>query len=179
MNKFQIARLKHKSNNIKYLLIAEAPPKEDSNRFFYFENVIKGDSLFLETMKVLYLGKNVYVPEIRNNKKKLLDRFKNNGFYLEDSMDEPIKSKSSKAKINEIWSHLPELINKLKKIVSIETKIILISATVYSACYSSLIKEGFNIINEHQIYFPGSGGQKKFRQEFSKLLKKQGFKTSI
>ena len=48
------ARLKYKPKKIKYLLIAETPPKSNSNRYFYYENVKEKDSLFLETMIVLY-----------------------------------------------------------------------------------------------------------------------------
>jgi hypothetical protein len=51
---FEIARRKYKPQSIKFLFVAEAPPKKESGRFFYFENVSDKDSLFLEMMKVLY-----------------------------------------------------------------------------------------------------------------------------
>lgn len=54
MNIFEKPRQKYKPKKIDYLLIAETPPKSDSNRFFYFEQVDRQDSLFLETMKCLY-----------------------------------------------------------------------------------------------------------------------------
>ncbi len=71
MNQFEKARLKYKPKQIKYLLIAETPPKLDSDRFFYFENVDRQDSLFLETMKLLYLDRaeNIDTKTIRKNKK--------------------------------------------------------------------------------------------------------------
>jgi len=48
-NPFQLAREKYKPEKIVYLLVAETPPRLDSNRFFYFEDVRNQDSLFLET----------------------------------------------------------------------------------------------------------------------------------
>jgi hypothetical protein len=53
---FEDARQKYKPDEIKFLLIAEAPPDAESGRFFYFEEVDKHDNLFIETMKVLYPG---------------------------------------------------------------------------------------------------------------------------
>jgi hypothetical protein len=39
MNRFDKARQKYKPEHIKLLFIAEAPPKLESERFFYYENV--------------------------------------------------------------------------------------------------------------------------------------------
>lgn len=36
MDKFEIARIKYKPDVIKFLLVAETPPKSDSDRFFLF-----------------------------------------------------------------------------------------------------------------------------------------------
>lgn len=79
MEKFESARLKYKPDLIRYLLIAESPPKTDSNRFFYFEDVGEQDSLFLETMKVLYPKdtSQIKTKEIRNKKATFLLKFKN------------------------------------------------------------------------------------------------------
>lgn len=73
------ARRRYQPDQIKCLLIAEAPPKESSGRFFYYENISDGDSLFLETMKVLY--PNYYAQfkntkSVRNNKSLFLKKFK-------------------------------------------------------------------------------------------------------
>jgi len=97
MNQFEKARQKFKPNKIKYLLIAETPPKSGSDRFFYFENVEKQDSLFLETMKLLYPRETELLKpkEIRKRKKEFLEKFKNDGFYLIDSLDQPFDNSRS------------------------------------------------------------------------------------
>ena len=179
MDKFVKAREKYKPSNIKFILIAESPPKIDSERFFYFENVCEKDSLFLETMKVLYLGEGKYVAsEARTNKRFLLKKFQEDGFYLEDSVSYPLVCKQNQ-KVNKIKNNLSDLKERLKLYKLSKTKIILIAATVYEACYDNLKQNGFNVINTKSIAFPGSGGQKKFKKYFSELLRKHGFETKL
>lgn len=173
MNKFEQARQKYKPDKIKYLLIAETPPKLSSNRFFYFEEVSDKDSLFWETMKVLYPEKieNIPIKVLRLKKKYFLDLFKNDGFYLIDSLEIPFEKKySSQQKIKLIKSGQDKLYDKIKSICDNETKIILIAVPVYKANYKFLRDKNVNVINTEQIDFPGSGGQLKFRMKFSNIL---------
>ena len=51
---FESARGDFRPKPINILFVAEAPPSLGSRRFFYFLKVERGDSLFLEMMKVLY-----------------------------------------------------------------------------------------------------------------------------
>ncbi|MFH1327240.1 MAG: hypothetical protein ABIH76_00065 [Candidatus Bathyarchaeota archaeon] len=167
--KIESARNKYKPKKIKYLLVAEAPPKIESNRFFYFENIRRGDSLFLETMKVVYPKQFIDVKYVRDKKTTFLEQFKRDGFYLIDSVDHPINGTSSQKK-KEIQKNLPQLSEKIVKLANEETKVILISATVYEVCYDYLKKKGINVSNIEMIDFPGSGGQKKYREKIEKIL---------
>lgn len=172
-DRFEIARLKFKPEIIKFLFIAETPPKSDSNRFFYFENVEKQDSLFLETMKALYPleTQNVETREIRRRKEEFLNSFKNDGFYLVDSLDKPFDEKySSDKKIRLIKEGQYRLLEKIKPLISIDTKVILIAAPVYRANFQYLKENGIPVINNELIDFPGSGGQKKFREKLRKVI---------
>ncbi|MCH8942969.1 MAG: hypothetical protein IIA48_11100 [Bacteroidetes bacterium] len=169
-NKITSARLKYKPEKIKYLFVAEAPPKEDSDRFFYFENVLTADSLFLETMKVLYPKDYTVAKVVRLQKKKFLEKFKEDEFYLIDSTDQPMENNSQSYKKNKIKEALPSLKEKIKNLVNEKTKIILISKPVYDVCFTPLINEGFNIVNTGMIDFPGSSGQEKFKEKLQKLL---------
>jgi len=171
---FETARTAYKPQAIKYLFVAEAPPKEGSGRFFYFDNVSDKDSLFLETMKVLYPKHYSEAKIVRLQKKQFLERFKSDGFYLIDSCDSPMEDSSPSKKRKQIQGSLPSLRNKLRELATDGVKIILISATVYDEC-SILKPEGFNIINDEMIDFPGSGGQAKFREKLGSLLSKQGW----
>lgn len=174
MNKFEKARLKYKPEKIKYLLVAETPPKSDSNRFFYFENVDKQDSLFLETMKLLYPNDTEFVEtkKIRERKKEFLIKFLKDGFYLIDSLDKPFEKKySTTQKIKLIRNGQNQLIEKIQNLLSEKTKVILIASPVFKANFDFLINQGIPVINKELIDFPGSGGQKKYREKMKKILK--------
>lgn len=62
---FESAREKYRPKKARFLLIAEAPPKASTGRFFYFEDVSRGDGLFLETMKMLCPADYTSVKERR------------------------------------------------------------------------------------------------------------------
>jgi len=175
---FESVRQKYKPEVIKFLLIAEAPPKVESKRFFYFEDVQNGDSLFLETMKVLYPDDCSVTKNVRRQKRKFLERFKNDRFYLIDATDTPMEDSRPAEKREQIKKSLPSLIKKIRSVASEDTKIILISSTVYNVAVHVLKLEGFNVINECMIDFPGSGGQAKFRNKISALLQKYGWRAS-
>lgn len=173
MNNFEKARLKYKTSTIKYLLIAETPPKSDFNRFFYFENVKDQDSLFLETMKVLYpeKTKNVVTKTIRKDRKEFLERFKNDGFYLIDSLEFPFEEDYTPSqKVKLIITGQNDLLEKIRKQCTKTTKVILIAATFYKANDKFLRTNGVNIINQESIDFPGSGGQRKYREKMKRIL---------
>ncbi len=167
--KFELARERYKPDRIKYLLVAEAPPPEDSNRFFYYLDVDRGDSLFLETMKVLY-PTGYDTRTVRNKKAIYLERFRADGFYLIDATDIPMPNYSRAQKRKQFRTSLPELIEKIGLLSNKKVKIILISAPVYQECYEPLMMKGFNVINTEMIDFPGSGGQNKFRNKMRKVL---------
>lgn len=171
MNNIEISRLKYKPEKINYLLIAETPPKSDSERFFYFENVYKQDSLFLETMKLIYpeITKHLDIKDIRKSKKKFLEKFKDDGYFLIDSLKDPFDSKlSSRQKIKLLKNGQQELLAEIKSLQKESFKVILISATVFKANYEFLKLNNVSVVNNEYIDFPGSGGQKKYREKMIK-----------
>ena len=171
---FEKARRKYRPELIKYLLVAETPPKSDSKRFFYFENVDEQDSLFLETMKCLYPSdtRNVETKTIRARKSYFLQKFQKDGFYLIDSLDAPFEERySSKKKEALLVAGQKELLAKIKSLCSTKTKVILIAAPVFKANYSFLSANNVNVINKDLVDFPGSGGQRKFQEKFGMLIK--------
>lgn len=175
MNKIEKARQKYKPESIRYLFIAETPPKSDSERFFYFEDVDNQDSLFLETMKILYpqYTDGVDTKEIRKTKKVFLEKFKRDGYYLIDSLNSPFEEKFNPSrKVRLLREGQKDLLSRIKLLLNRETEVILISATVHKANYEFLRSNGIPVINEELIDFPGSGGQKKFREKIKSILQR-------
>jgi len=173
MNQFEKARLEYKPEQIKYLLVAETPPKSDSKRFFYFEDVTKQDSLFIETMKHLYprQTEDLETKEIRRRKEEFLRRFQSDGFYLIDSLEEPFEERHSTRKKTKLISEgQTKLLRKIQLLLTPETKIILIAVPVYHANHRFLLDNGIPVLNEEPIDFPGSGGQIKFKTKMGRIL---------
>ena len=173
MTTIQKAREKYLPNKIKLLFVAESPP-EDVKRFFYFEDVPEQDSLFIQTMRVLY-NITESAPFIRRNKKSLLEQFQKDGFFLEDALDHPIGVSGTKAKISVIKKHQSTFMSKLSQTIDKSVPIILIARTVYDGLGNLLIQKGYNVLNTEMIDFPGRSGQSKFRVKMGKAL--QLFRT--
>lgn len=173
---FDVARIQFRPDHIKTLFIAEAPPSKKSHRFFYFVSVSRGDTLFLETMKVLYPDEFYSAQHARQHKREFLTRFQNDGFYLIDACKSPMpKGVSFSEKKRTVRDNLPFLRTTLKSISALcdsRSKIILISKSVYLTCSSELA--AFNVINDCMIDFPAAGRQRHFRRKLNSLLKKSG-----
>ncbi len=178
MSRFENARQKYKPKVIKYLFVAETPPKSDSERFFYFEKVDKQDSLFLETMKILYPNETKFAETktIRKRKKEFLEKFRDDGFYLIDSLNKPFEEKfNTRQKVMLIKNGQGQLLKNIRELISEETKVILIAAPVFKANFDFLKKHSIPIINEEFIDFPGSGGQKKYKKKMKTVLEQNHY----
>lgn len=175
MTDFEQVRRSYRPEVVKFALVAEAPPSKESGRFFYFENVPTGDSLFLEVMKSLYPRTCIDVKQIRASKPGLLRRFREDGFYLLDACPDPIDGKGRPLKIRCLRAGLDHLLSSLKGIRNPSMKVVLISATVYEVCCLPLRQTGYDVINTEMIDFPGSGRQKEFQRKFRRLMQGNGW----
>jgi hypothetical protein len=174
---FAAARRRYRPPRIRYVLVAESPPQAASGRFFYYEDVTEGDSLFWETMKVLYPDDYRASDPPRHRKREFMGRFRDDGFYLIDAVDEPLGDAPSAEKRRRIGESLPRLCRDLGDVCAGGAKAVLISAPVYDACAAALRAEGVDVINEEMIDFPGSGGQRKFCEKLTRLLLQHGALT--
>jgi len=189
---FEAARNNYLPDQIELLFIAEAPPADGDKRFFYFVPVDRGDTLFLEMVKVLYpkqagFSESVENPKlkfnarwVRDQKAQFLANFKRDGFYLIDAVDEPMpKGTTRKVKEEKIRSSLPSLKDKLKVLCDDrDVPVILLGALVYKVCAAELQRSGVRVLNEEKIDIPAQGGQKKFRCKLGKLLSSNKVRTS-
>ena len=176
------ARTKYRPKTIHWLLIAEAPPAA-ADRFFYFEDVRRGDLLFLETVRALFEeAKNAQPQQIRDSKIRYLAAFKREGFYLIDVCDKPIeRSKTKGSQIRAAAKHLASKLDDLRVdgYLSGDTKIVLVSKTVHDYCYTLLHDAGFNVVNSEFLPFPSNGHQKKYRKNLASILRKYRLPASM
>lgn len=165
-NRYAKARNRFKPRQVTMVLIVEGPP-DSLDRHFYFEDVKKHDSLFLEIMGVLYPEqKKRYLAAGRDTmlKEDLLEAFKEDGYWLLDLSEIPCNLLEESLK-----NCLPSLLERLKSQVDKRTPIILIKANVYDLCYAPLVADGYTVYKE-RIPFPGSGQQRVFREKFKQAL---------
>lgn len=164
--RYRKARDKYKPRQVRTVLIAEGPPNS-LERHFYFEDVKKHDSLFLEIMEVLYPEqKQRYLSSKRDTllKTELLESFQEDGYWLLHLSEIPCSLNNAP-----LQTLVPSLLLRLEKEISKETPVILIKSSLYDLCYETLVLHRYNVINE-RIPFPGSGQQGVFREKFRKAL---------
>ena len=157
------AKERYRPESIKLIFIAEAPPCA-TDRFFYFEDVQKGDSLFLHIIRAVFPDLEQWpTKEIRARKEELLYRFMEAGYFLDHSVPESIpKGTKPKDKVAIIKGEQAGLIKRLEVYKS-QAKLVLISANVHNLNYEPLLNAGYNILNDFKIPYPGSGQQGKFK----------------
>jgi hypothetical protein len=161
------ARNKYRPDQVKVLFIAEAPPSAN-DRFFYFENVKDKDSLFLHLIRGIYQDVALWeVKKIRSNKEQLLLRFMEDGYFLDDAVNQPIpQGTSSSQKVKRIKENQDDLLARLNQYS--DCKIVLLSSTVFNANYSFLSSR-YTVVNRFPIPFPSSGQQSNFKREFQRI----------
>jgi hypothetical protein len=156
------ARNRYRPRQIRMVFIGEGPP-DNPDRYFYFADVKKHDSLFLEVMGVLYPEqKKQYLASRRDTllKEELLERFQEDGYWFISLSEVPCSL------IDEsLENFLPSLLERLKNQIDKSIPIILIKANVYDICYAPLVANGYHVYND-RIPYPGSGQQGIFRKKF-------------
>ncbi|MBG47235.1 MAG: hypothetical protein CML05_02980 [Pseudozobellia sp.] len=87
-------------------------------------------------------------------------------------MEEPFEERySTNKKVRLLKQGQNKLLVKIKNLLEENTKVILIASSVYRANYEFLKGLGIPVINKEFIDFPGSGGQKKYREKMKRILK--------
>jgi hypothetical protein len=142
---------------VDLLIVAQAPPAE-LDRYFYYRDVRRQDSLFREVARSV-----LKVEPTRDNKRELLDALRDRGVFLIDVSLEPIP------KGTPLGPMIPGLIRRVRRLGP--RRIILVKADVYSAAFSPLRDSGLPVVDA-DIPFPGYGRQIEFRDAFGRALGK-------
>jgi hypothetical protein len=167
---------------IRIVFLAEAPPAIRFNRFFYFQGLTNGDSLFLEMMKVLYASEvgfsgNAFLPGhtakgIRASKESLLSRFQGDGYFLIDACESPMPEGATTLEKRGLMKlALPSVIRRLEALSPRrKTPIVIIGAVTFAVCSEPLRLDGWEVVNSRMIKHPARGGQVVFRSQLRAAL---------
>lgn len=159
---------RYKPDKIRLLFIAESPPHPkdgEAPRYFYFEDITRGDILLRSIMEVV--APEEYA-QYKDDKPYLLKLFKDKGCFLIDACDYPIDQYANRDRY--IIQEREGLIERVKTLICPETRIVLIKKNVFRLLYPMLIENGFDVINRDYLVFPAFGNQGKFKQNLKKLL---------
>jgi hypothetical protein len=144
------AALKYRPEQVKCLLVAEAPPTAP-DRYFYFEDVREQDSLFRYVAQVVLGAKPT-----RENKPAALRA-------IRDLID---LSEGPKNGVK-LRSLVPGLVQRVAEIGPV--RIILIKTNVFDLAYPALRAVHLPVVDA-RIPFPGQGWQSRFVEAFSDAL---------
>lgn len=161
---------KYQPKKIKMLFIAESPPytkKGKELRYFYLEKAKGKDFLFSSIIDVLFPKEHTQYKQ-NKDKTKLLNKFKEEGFFLIDACNFPINQYKHRNLI--IQKNSLNLRLKIDELINKKTPIILIKKNIYLIFNEKLKSEGYNILNKTYLEFPSCGNQKKFKKKLHQLL---------
>lgn len=162
--RWETLRESYKPSEIKTLIIGEAPP-DGGTRFFYYDNVPQYDYLFLAVMGVLYPTETLLykINRTPKEKKKLLERFKADGFYLMDLYPMPL-DKKPKGKGKSFFAEVFMRRFNNEQIAKNCIIVLLNPAKVLECPLKSL---------GHKVFvlpFPLYGGKAEFVQQFREIM---------
>jgi hypothetical protein len=159
----------YEPKKVELIIVAEYPPI--SGKYFYDPRGEVTEALFKALMEQLS-----YIPQL---KKDGLKEFQRRGWVLVDATYEPVnRAKISKRERDNVIERDYEklLADLLGLSPNRSVPLILIKANVCRLLAPKLMNDGFNVLNERSLPFPGNGHQKEFRPLFAALLKSAGIK---
>jgi hypothetical protein len=153
----------------KLVIVAESPPA--SGKYFYNPAGSIKEPLFAALARQLEAN-----PATKDSG---LREFQKNGWVLVDATYQQVDKLPKDASHDRnalIEQDYPLLVDDLSSLLSDRgIPLILIKANVCRILEPRLTNEGFNVINGGRlIYFPSTGQQRKFEQQFSDVLKSAG-----
>ncbi len=157
-------RRQYQPDLVKLVIVAESPPT--SGKYFYNPAGSTGEPLFaamMQQLQVFPVSKEIGLRE-----------FQGRGWILVDATYEPVnilnlpKRKREKV-IERDYTLLRDDLSSL--LPNKSTPLVLIKENVCRLLEPRLKQDGFNVLNRGRvIYFPASGQQKQFQQQFKAAL---------
>jgi len=176
MQTYEEIRQQYKPKKIAVLLIAESPPPashiQSSRHFYRTDRIRTDDRLFVNTIKTLYPETTgLKELDLEKDKDHWLKKLQTDGYYmieaLEESQVHEVTKKERQAKIS---ISLPRLLERVRKLASKDTKIILIKSNVFESAAQPLRQAGFTVLNTRLLDYPGRFNQAAYRQKLAQMI---------
>jgi hypothetical protein len=147
--------------NVKLVIVAESPPA--SGKYFYNPDGAVSEPLFTALMQQLGF--------VAVTKESGLQELQRRGWVLVDATYEPVNvvGVDRDALIIRDYGLLRDDLEAMKPDRS--APIVLVKANVCRLLEPKLLHDGFNVLNRGRaVYFPSTGNQKKFHQQFAGII---------
>jgi hypothetical protein len=177
MGSYEEVRQKYRPKQIMFLLIAESPPPapdvQSSRQFYYTDRIRKDDRLFTNTIRALYPETaELSEPELEEQKETWLNKFKDDGWYMIEALEESqVHEVTKKQRQERIRESIPRLIQRVKELADQDTKVILIKSNVFEAAAEPLRQAGINVLNTELLDYPGRFNQPAYKKRLARLSK--------
>lgn len=150
--------------SVRILFLAESPPSAP-DRHFYFADVTRADTLWVELTRTLYPAEFGVTRQERGRKLAWLQRFQQDGYWLLEALPQPIDKKRKEAQIRDRTAQVLETIRAANP-----DHVILIAAPVWHILQEPVRAAGFTLKQTRAIPFPGHGQQRRFREALQEVL---------
>ncbi len=159
-------RRRYEPKSLTLVIIAESPPA--SEKYFYDPEGRPSEPLFAALMKQLGC--------LPLTKEEGLREFQRIGWVLVDATYEPVNALSDSDCDRIIARDYLLLLDDLKSLIAGHPiPLVLIKANVCRILEPKLAADGLNVLNHGRvIYFPATGRQKQFQQQFAEVLNSSG-----
>jgi hypothetical protein len=160
-------RQKYRPTHLKVLLIAESPPDSDENnrRFFYAPELSRYDNLYRGVVEALYGYATIY----KYDKTKVLERLRDDGYWLIDAVESPINNLDKPVRRRAIKAGVPSLVTRCQELAP-QRGIIICHSVVYELAAARLIDGGVTILHKGSLPFPLGNCRADFVQGMRQAL---------
>ncbi len=155
-------RQRFQPDPVKLVIVAESPPA--SGLYFYDPDGKVTEPLFSALMKQIGAS-----PQ---TKRDGLQSLKDCGLILVDATYQPVNLLSARDRDRVILEDYPQLVADLRRLAAANgAPLVLIKANVCTLLEDRLLGDGLTVLNEgRKVYFPSTGNQTKFHEQFQVIL---------
>lgn len=164
---FEELRDRQKPRRLEVLLVAESPPDPGAGeRRFFYSPTLTIDNLYRGVAEALY-GTDPSLDV--GNKPAVLERLRQDGFWLIDAVEYPINKLPAAQRRAAIRSATPALVDRCRTLAP-RRGVIICHAKVHEAVADALRDAGVPVLNEAPLPFPLGNWRRQFIEGFRRAL---------
>ncbi len=158
------ATQKYRPAEVRILFMAESPPAAP-DRHFYFEDISRADTLWVQTTRALYPEEFGETAQERKRKGAWLERFQRDGHWMLEAVPHPIDAQRKEFQIR---NHTERALAAIQAAAPLY--VVLITTPVYKTLLQPLADAGISLPQPQAIPFPGRGQQGRFHAAMQATL---------